>query len=225
MKTKTLFSRLVYLAIISIVINTSYSCAAFFDADIESPLLKDNVRIQDYYEPNSYSKNIFGASAGVGFNSFDGESTTSICPGIEYLFRVSEDREEGAAYLGATATYHYESADEFKLNSFRVGPKFTYFDRLTRDGVVDLTYGLKAHYEFGNIENFGNKEDVTGYGLTASIGANFNVNERLSIGVEAPFASWGEQTFEFSGGDITRDNTWIGLNKDNVAMGYVRWRF
>jgi len=231
MKAKTISTNALYLIAVTLLLFSNFGCAAFFDAAIDAGISPPRLEVDDNGDltkgTNSefYSRQIAGVSAGIGYNAFNDNNTTSLCAGAEYLYRISEDNYDGASYLGASATYHYESADEFKFNSVRLAPKFTYFDRLTKNGEVDVTYGIKAHYEFGSVENFGNKDDLTGYGVEAIIGANFNVNKNFSLGFEVPFASWSERTLKFDGGEIKQDNSWVGLNKDNMVMAYGRFRF
>ncbi|OUS01581.1 hypothetical protein A9Q86_07345 [Flavobacteriales bacterium 33_180_T64] len=240
MKTKTIFSRLIYTLLFAIVLSVNFGCAALLDAELNGretiPFTANG--LLDLNELNNraeatevklelrdfYSKHLLGTSAGFGLNSTEGESETSFCFGGEYNYRISEDNYNHASYLGAFANYHTQNADERKLNTFRVGAQYTYFDRITKNSELDLTYGIKTHYEFGDLENFGNKEDITGYGASLTIGANYNVNECFSIGIVAPLASWSQQTFEYDGGELEQENTWIGLNKDNMVMGYARWR-
>lgn len=224
MKTQTILSKLIHVVLILAFLTMAFSCKSFFDADIDPPrLVLDDLPEK---EPEiEFPKGILGTSAGFGWNSSEDISETAFCFGAEYQFRLSNNNNKGAGYLGGFANYHTEKADDYSLNSLKLGPKYTYYDRLTRNGEVDLTYSLKGHYETGSVENFGNKDDITGYGASASIGVNFNLSSKFSIGVETPVISYWDQTLKYDGGEVNRNQTSIAFNKNNPVMGYARWRF
>ncbi len=239
MKTKLLFTKLICFLLLAGVISTNYSCAALFDAHLNGnqtiPLtseglidLNELARMADEFDddpPLGYPNFYVGASGGFGLSSVEGESTTSYCLGAEYNHRVYENNYNSAGYVGGFANYHAESADERDLSLITAGVKYTHFDRITANGEVDLTYGIKAFYETGSSENFGFEEDITGYGAALTIGANYKVSEKFSIGVELPFLTYRQRTYEFEDQEIDESATWLGLNKGNVAMGYARINF
>lgn len=237
MKTPTLFTRLIYLILLSILISTNYGCKAMFDAELNGdqtiPFTKEglldlnklsewaeadqDIAIKDFY-PNQF----VAASAGFGLNSSEGESETSFCFGGEYNYRISEDNYNGASYVGAAVSHHISSADEYKFNRTSFGLQYNYFDRITKNAELDLTYGIKAQYEIGNIENFGFEEDFSGIGASLLIGASYNVNDKIAVGVTVPFFSFNQRTYEFEDNEREISNTWLGLNKDNMVMAYAR---
>lgn len=238
MKTTTYISRLFYILFLSFFISSNYSCASFMDAELNGeqsiPFTKEGLldlnKLSEWALADKeqiaaqyyYPQQIVAASGGFGLNSTEGESETSFCVGGEYNYRISEDNYNGASYVGAFANHNISNADEYKFNRTQVGLQYTYFDRLTQNAEVDLTYGLKAHYELGSIENFGFEEDVTGFGAALTIGANYNISDKFAIGVTIPFLSYSQRTFEFEGGEVDISNTWLGLNKDNMVMAYAR---
>lgn len=236
MKPKTIFSRIIFLFLFAFVLSANFGCAAIFDAHLkgkEIPIDKngkiDIEKLENMMDENQeqsinfYTKDYLGIAAGFGLNSTEGESETSICFGAEYNRRISKDNYNNASYLGAFAGYHTQSADDRKLNTLKTGLKYTYFDRITKNAELDLTYGIKGHYEFGSIENFGNKDDITGYGASLTLGANFNVSKNFSIGIEAPILSWSQRTFKYDGGEFEQQNTMLGINKNNIVMAYGRF--
>lgn len=224
------------------VLTMNYSCAALFDAELgggqDLPLTKEGLldleemskrldKMNELYENGvvgTYPKSYIGAAAGLGLNSIEGESTTSYCFGGEYNHRVYENNNNSAGYVGAFAQYHAETADESDLNLFKGGIKYTHFDRITANGEVDLTYGINAFYETGSSESFGFKDDITGYGASLTLGANFKISDKLAFGVEVPFLTHRQRTFESESSDQEFDQsaTWFGLNKGNVAMASLR---
>lgn len=239
MKTKTIITKFICFILLLGLISTNYGCAAFFDAELNgqqsipftkeglidlnklSEMAEDELSLSDLRY--NYAPQFVAASAGFGLNSTEGESETSICVGGEYNYRVSQDNYNGASYVGAFANYHNRSADEFKSNRTQFGLQYTYFDRLTKNAEVDLTYGIKAHYEIGSIENFGFKEDLTGYGASLLVGANYNISDKIAVGVTVPFFNYSEQTYEYEDNETDISNTWFGLNKDNMVMAYARF--
>ena len=219
------------------LLSTNFGCAALFDAELKGKELPkdENGNIdyeklgeqmaEEYIQQNFtrwYPKDFLEVSAGFGLNSTEGDSETSLCFGAGYNYRISEDNYNGASFLNASAIYHTQSADDRKLNTTNLSLGYTYFDRINKTAELDLTYGIKASYEIGSLENFGVKEDITGYGVSALIGANYNVNENFSIGITVPFLTWSQRTFEFEGNEFEQENTWLGINKDNLVMAYGR---
>ncbi|WP_353777180.1 hypothetical protein [Winogradskyella sp. 3972H.M.0a.05] len=166
-----------------------------------------------------------GGSAGFGWSDIDGNSATSYCLGVEGLAKIiGEDRNpNGAGYVGAFANYHAGNSDSFDENLFRVGAKFSYFDRISAFNETQLIYGLKAFYETGSREFSSVEDDISGFGLTVYTGINFRLCNTASVGVEVPVISYLNRTFESGGNEIEIDNTSIAINKNNPAMAYVRW--
>ncbi|MCB0382080.1 MAG: hypothetical protein KDD05_01895 [Psychroserpens sp.] len=237
MKTKTLIVRLFITLLASLLISTNFGCAALMDAELNGqqyiPFTKEGLvdlnelakladKNQKLMEQQFYPYQFVAASAGFGLNSTEDRSETSFCFGGEYNYRISKDNYNGASYVGAFANHQISNADESKFNRTQFGLQYNYFDRVTKNAELDLTYGLKAHYEVGDIENFGFTEDFTGYGASLNIGANFNVNDNFAIGVSVPFLSYAQRTYKYDGGEVDVSNTWIGLNKDNMVMAYAR---
>ncbi len=172
-----------------------------------------------------WANNTLGGSAGFGWNDNDGNSDTAFCFGAEFLTRIIGDRQNpnGAGYLGAFATYHSVSSDSFDESVFRVGPKLTYFDRITAFNEVQLLYGINAFYETGNRDFSGFEEDITGYGASLYTGVNVRLCSRASIGVEIPVVSYLSRTLEAGGNEFDQDNIWLGVNKDNAVSATLRW--
>ncbi|WP_152604804.1 hypothetical protein [Psychroserpens jangbogonensis] len=238
MKTSTFFTRLIYLILLSFLISTNYGCKAMFDAELNGeqtiPFTKEGLldlnKLSEWVEADQepeliayhYPTQFVAASGGFGLNSSEGESETSFCLGGEYNYRISEDNYNGASYVGAAVSHHISNADEYKFNRTSFGLQYTYFDRITKNAELDLTYGLKANYEIGNLENFGFEEDFNGYGASLIFGANFNVNDKIAVGVTVPFLSYSQRTYEYEDNEREISNTWLGLNKDNMVMAYAR---
>ncbi|MBR9915141.1 MAG: hypothetical protein GYB32_10010 [Algicola sp.] len=241
MKTINILRKAIYLLTSVLLISLNSSCAAIFDAELNGnqsiPFTQEglldlkaisdrldqvqNNQLGIRYYPNQF----IDASAGFGLNAIEGQSETSFCFGAGYNYRLSEDNYNHASYVGVHGEYLSQSADQSDLSLFRVGANYTYFDRITKNGEVDLTYGIKGYYESGNQEFSGFKEAITGYGANLVIGANYNVSDNISIGVEVPFLSWSQRTFEFDGGDFEQQSTWLGLNKNNMVMATARFGF
>jgi hypothetical protein len=176
-------------------------------------------RIQDLF-----AKQTIGISAGFGFKSRDDvEDRTTICFGGEYLRKIN-DREDCGAYLGGFASYHTSSQDEFKKNVFKVGPKFEYHHPITQSGEAQLVGGLKGFYKTGSEEDFGFKQDLTGYGASLYSGFNIRLSSKWDLGVEFPIVSYSSTKFEFNGNESTQNSTTIALNKRNPLMLYGRIR-
>jgi len=240
MKTKTLFKKTICLILLVGFISTNFGCKAMFDMDIdgdrEIPRTEDGFidikemdkRMEEYLaneatKPlSTYPQSFIGLAGGFGLNSVEGESTTSYCFGGEYNYRVVDNDNNGAGYIAGFANYNAESSDNRDLNLLSAGLKYTHFDRITANGEVDLTYSVKGFYESGSLDSFGFEEDITGYGASLSIGANYNVTDKFSIGVEIPFFTYRNRTFEYEDQEIDQSSTWLGLNKGNVAMAYAR---
>jgi hypothetical protein len=237
MKTKTLITRLIYALFFSFLISTNFGCAAIFDAELNGqqsiPFTKEGLldlnelaklveQDQDIIERRFYPNQFVAASGGFGLNSSDDQTETSFCIGGEYNYRISDDNYNGASYVGAFASHLISNGDNSKFNRTQVGLQYNYFDRITKNAELDLTYGLRAHYETGDFENFGFTEDFTGYGASLTVGANYNINDNFAIGVTVPFLSHTERTYKYDGGEIDVSNTWLGLNKDNMVMAYAR---
>ena len=238
MKTKTLIVRLFFTLLASLLISTNFGCAAMFNAELngQQPIPFTAQGLVDFNElakmeeeaqnqllnTQFYTPQFIAASGGFGLNSTEDRSETSFCFGGEYNYRISKDNYNGASYVGAFANHQISNADESKFNRTQFGLQYNYFDRVTKNAELDLTYGLKAHYEVGDIENFGFTEDFTGYGASLNIGANFNVNDNFAIGVSVPFLSYAQRTYKYDGGEVDVSDTWIGLNKDNMVMAYAR---
>ncbi len=166
-----------------------------------------------------------GVAAGFGWNSNDSVDLTNYCVGGEALFNVFRNGNELAGYLGGAATYHGGSSDNFDESLLRIGPKFSVFDQITNSHEVQLNYGLGAFYETGSFESFGNKDDVTGIGGYLFTGANFNINDKWSLGLEVPIVTHTSRTFKFNGGETKQDQTSIAINKNNPAMLNIRFSF
>ncbi|WP_298901178.1 hypothetical protein [uncultured Psychroserpens sp.] len=181
--------------------------------------------VDTFDEGVAWANNTIGGSAGFGWSDNDGNSETSFCVGAEYLRRITGDRQNpnGAGYIGAYATYHNASADNFDESIFRVGPKYTYFDRLTAFNEVQLIYGANAYYETGTRDFSGFEEDVTGYGASLYTGVNIRLCNKASLGVEVPVVSYLSRTFEANGTEFDQDNFRIGINKDNMVSATLRW--
>lgn len=172
-----------------------------------------------------WANNTIGGSAGFGWNDNDGDSETSFCFGAEYLHRITGKRQNpnGAGYIGVFANYHNLSSDNYKENAFRIGAKYSYFDRMTALNEVQLIYGINAHYETGSRDFSGFKDDVTGYGANIFTGINYRVCDRAFIGLEVPVVSYISRTFKSNGNDFTQDNISAMINKDNPAMLTFRY--
>ncbi len=237
MKTTLFITRLIYALLFSILISTNFGCAAFMDAELNGqqtiPFTKEGLidlnklaelaeADQKLYTRRFYTQQFVEGSAGFGLNSIEDETETSFCFGAGYNYRISEDNYNGASYLGAFANYQSLSADELDASMLRAGLKYTYFDRITKNAEVDLTYGFKAFYETGSQEDFGFKQDVSGYGAAFTIGANFNVTDDFAIGLEVPFINYIQRTFEYEDEETKEENIRFGLNKDNMVMAYAR---
>ncbi len=134
MKTKTIFSRIIFFFSFVFVLSANFGCAALFDAQLkgkEIPLDKngkidieklENMMDENQVQPiDYYTKDFWGIAAGFGLNSTEGESETSICIGAEYNHRISKDNYNNASYLGAFVGYHTQSADDRKLNTIKTG--------------------------------------------------------------------------------------------------------
>ena len=241
MKTKTLIIKFTLGLFLSFLISANYGCAAMLDAELngQEPIpftsegfldLNELAKRQEQFEKNRanytyYPQNLAGVSAGFGLNSTEGESETSFCIGGEYGYRLSQDNYNRAGYANIFANYSSQSSDQTDQNLISAGLGYTLFDRITANAEVDLTYGVKAFYETGSYESFGFKEDITGYGANLSIGANYNVNDKFAVGVNVPFLSYSQRTYEYNGGEVDVSNTWFGLNKDNMIMAYARFGF
>lgn len=224
MKTKAIISKFKMLLLL-VAASFTFSCAGLFDAFMEGRLAEDGTVVDPIDSDIEVPNFLVGGSTGLGWDSNDGNSATTLCFGAEFLYNIFEDDRNGAGYIGGFAGYHNWSADDSKENILRLGPKFVYFDPITPRGEVDLTYGIKGFYETGSREIFSSKDDITGWGVTSFVGANYNINERLSIGLELPFFGWSERTFKFDGGEVKQDNTSLAINKNNPAMAYIRFGF
>ena len=240
MKTTKILKALYVLAF-AILLSTNFSCA-LFDAELGSRPLPTNadgsmdfdkiedIIIDDFWNGNRgnpenitfYAPRFVDVAAGLGLHSTDGDTETTYCIGAGYNHRISKDNYNGASYIRGFATQHWQNADDRESSITRVGVGYTYFDRINKVGDLDLTYGLDVNYGFGTVENFGTDEDFSEIAATLKIGANYEVSDRLDIGVTVPFASWAEQTFEAGGVEFKQDHTWFGLNKDNMIMAYGR---
>ena len=130
---------------------------------------------------------------------------------------------KGAGYLGAFATYHNSNSDSFDESYLRFGPKYSYFDRITAFNEVQLIYGASAYYETGSRDFSGFEEDISGYGASLYAGANFRLCDRAAIGVEVPIVSYLSRTFDANGNEVERDNTTLGINKNNFVVASFRW--
>ena len=218
MKFKSLINRLLIMTILILITSCGRSL-------YNVKALKEIEGISSSEEASNeanWSKHVLGGNLGFGVDSFGDLKTTSLDFGAEYLISLFLNEDEGAGYIGATANYQTVSSDNFDENIFRIGPKLSYFDKVTKSNEVQLVYGVSAYYETGNREFSGSKDDISGYGAYAFIGANFNVNNKFSIGVEAPVFSWSNRTFSSGSGEFEVDNTFLGINKNNILMAYLR---
>nr|WP_321233911.1 hypothetical protein [uncultured Psychroserpens sp.] len=234
MKTTTIL-RALYVLVFVMLLSTNFSCAGFLNAELDGDIpMKDGFPDFEKIEENAvkefnkqfyeqyYPQDFIEVSGGLGLDSTEGDSETSFCIGAGYNYRISEDNFNNATFVRGFATHHSQSADERKFNVTRVGAGITYFDRASRNGKLDLTYGLNGSYGFGTSENFGSKDDLTEYRFELDLGINYEISKGLDIGATITTASWAEQTFESGGNEFTQQHTWIGLNKDNMIMAYAR---
>lgn len=180
---------------------------------------------EDFSEGVEWTNYTVGGGAGFGWSDNDGSSETALCVSAEFLAKVAGDDKNpnGAGYLGAFGTYHNVSGDNFNENTVKAGVKFSYFDRITALNEVQLIYGAKAFYETGKQDFSGFKEDVSGYGISAYTGVNFKISNKVSIGVEIPVLSYLSRTFDANGSEFKEDSFSAAINKDNPAMGTIRW--
>ena len=184
--------------------------------------------IDDFYVDFDYQpKNTWGISAGLSYSDRDDNNRTTFCLGTEYLTRINtpEDRGDCGLYLGGSASYHYSTKDEFNKSVFKVGPKVQFHTPINYAGDTQLITGLKAAYLFGTEENFGNKDDLTGYGVSLTSGLNLRLSARWTIGVEFPVISYSSTTLKSQEFDveITEDRFSIAINKRNPLMAYSRF--
>ena len=194
MKKPTFIKRLIYALLFSVLISTNFGCKSMFNAELNGdqsiPFTKEGLldlnKISEWidtdlepeYVAYRFPEHLLEGSAGFGLNSTEGESETSFCIGAGYNYRLSDDNYNRASYIGATASHHIGNADQYKLNRTQVGLQYNYYDRVTKNAELDLTYGIKASYETGSIENFGFTEDFTGITGSLLVGASFNLNEK-----------------------------------------------
>lgn len=175
---------------------------------------------------NLYPKQSWGISAGFSWRDRADNSRTTFCVGTDYLFKIN-DKPDCGAYFGGFAAYHTSSQDELKENIFKFGPKFEYRIPINESRDTQLLAGLKGFYKTGSEENFGFKQDITGYGGSFYSGLNVRINSKWAIGFEFPIASYASLTFkdENSDNETKQNNTSIALNKRNPLMAYSRLRF
>ncbi|WP_204344538.1 hypothetical protein [Psychroserpens algicola] len=236
MKTKTIITKSIGIILLFGLLSTNFGCAALFDAELDGQdiprdengmidfkKLEEQV-LEDFRNNQlvAYPQHFIETSGGFGLNSTEGDSETSFCIGAGYNHRISKDNFNTASYLKGFATHHSQSADDRKLNVTRVGAGYTLFDRASKNGKLDLTYGIDLSYGFGTLENFDFKEDLTEYRGELKVGANYSLSSKLDLGVTIPIASWSQQNYESDGFEFEQQNTWIGINKDNLIMGYAR---
>jgi len=166
-----------------------------------------------------------GGGAGFGWSDNDGNSATSLCVSAEFLAKVTgeDQNSKGAGYLGAFGTYHNTSGDGFNENLTKAGVKFSYFDPIAAFNKAQLIYGVKAFIETGSRDFSGFKDDVTGYGASVYAGVNFRINNKVSIGVEAPVLSYLSRTIDANGTEFKADSFSAAINKDNPVMATVRF--
>ena len=182
--------------------------------------------IFDYWDNAAgWANSTIGGSIGFGWGDVEGNSETGYCIGAEYLHKITgaDKNPNGAGYLGAFVSYNGLSADNFDQSNFRIGGKYSYFDRITALNEVQLIYGANAYYETGSQEFSGNTDDISGYGASLYFGANFRVCDRASIGVEVPIVSYLNRTFESGGNEFKQDRIWAGVNKDNAVSATFRY--
>ena len=172
-----------------------------------------------------WADNTLGGGVGVGWSDTDGVSETSYCVSAEYLHRITGQRQnpKGAGYIGAFAGYHASNSDSFDQSGLKAGVKYSYFDPITAFNEVQLLYGVNAFYETGSREFSGFEEDVSGFGASAYTGVNVRVNDKLSIGVEVPIATYNNRTFEAGGSKVKSDGFSFAINKDNPVMATARF--
>ncbi|EDP72831.1 hypothetical protein FBALC1_17057 [Flavobacteriales bacterium ALC-1] len=172
-----------------------------------------------------WADNTIGGSIGIGWGDVEGNSETSFCLGVEYLYKITgnDQNPNGAGYLGGFGNYHKLKTDNFDESIFRLGAKYSYFDRITAFNEVQLIYGANVYYETGSLGFSGAKEDLSGYGAGIYTGANFRVCDKVSLGVEVPVVSYLSRTFDSGGNEFSQDQIWAGVNKDNSASATLRW--
>ncbi len=238
MKTKTLL-RVVYALVCIILLSLNFGCAALFDAEFGTkpiPVKPDGTPdfdrieemiLEDYRRSINdlafYPSGFVEVDGGVGLNFANNNDETSYCIGAGYNHRISRDNYNGASYLRAFGSQSWQNNDNRKSGITRVGVGYNYFDRINKTGSLDLTYGLDVNYGFGTVENFNVKEDYSEIAATLKIGANYEINDKLDVGISVPIASWVQETFEAGGTKFKDDQTWIGLNKGNMVSATVRW--
>lgn len=237
MKTIKIYLKTVLCALVFLILlSTNLGCAAFFDAELGTkpiPIKDDgtpdfdkieDMILEDFRKNNQnfYPQNFLEFSGGLGLNSVEDQSETSYCIGAGYNYRISEDNYNRASYIKGFATQHWQDSDNLKSSITRVGAGYTLFDRIDKLGQLDLTYGVDINYGFGTFENFNVDEDYTELAASLKIGANYQVTDKFSVGITAPVFSWTKQTFEANGFEFEQENTWVGLNKNNLVMAYGR---
>jgi hypothetical protein len=211
MKTTTFFSRIFIFFLLIICVSTVYA---------------QGEKSSAWYFGNNdpvYATQYIGASAGFGWDSSFGNDETTICFGADYLRKLNK-KEDCGAYYGGFGNYHNSSQDDFKRNIFKVGLKAEYHYPITRSKETQLIGGLKGFYKFGDQENFGFDEDITGYGGEFYTGVNIRLNSKLDIGLELPIFNYTSVTFDNGSNENTEDFTSFALNKRNPAMAYARFR-
>ena len=227
---KTIISKIYSLFAVLIFMST-FSCGVFFNAEIDPPKLDLEMGNQspdsnDNYGLYEFPENVLNAQIGYGYTSVESNSTSEICLGAGYQLKVAENSNlRAAGYVGFSASHHIGKSDNLDTNITKLGVGYNYYDGITKYNEVQIVYGLKAEYEFGNLENFGNKDDVSGYLASAYLGANFNINEDMSFGVGTSIFSWGERTFKSNGNEFKQSTTAFAFNKKNATMAYLRFHF
>lgn len=164
-----------------------------------------------------------GVAAGIGFeNDFE---ETSLCVSGEALFRLNEPNPCGF-YLGGDATFEYSSFNDWNQTTFQIGPKAQFHTPITPSKEVQWVNGIGAKYMFGNLDNNGFKEDLTGFNATLYSGLNIRLTEKLSIGLEIPVLGYENITYKSDGGsEFKADNTSLLVNKRNPVKIGTRFRF
>jgi hypothetical protein len=240
MKTTKILKAL-YVLIFAALISTNFGCAALFNAELDGDIpMKDGFpdfekleqkTMEDFRKRNNigifpeivhYPQSFLDVAGGLGFDSTEDDSEFSYCLGAGYNYRISQDNFNNASYIRAFGTYTSTSADERKFNVTRVGAGYTLFDRASSNGKLDLTYGVDFNYGFGKFENFGFEEDYSEIAAALKVGVNYELSPKVHVGFTLPVASWAQQTYESQGFEFEQQHTWVGVNKDNLVMGYAR---
>ena len=228
MKTKQHIYKIVTLVFIALIFQ---NCAAVFpefytEGEIETMDNEYNKRFIEDLEDFNYTfpQQTIGVSAGVGFeNDFE---ETSFCLGADYNYRLTQDEtKRNAFYLGTYGYIDTSSFNDNKWNAFSLGVKPHLQIPITPLREGQLTFGVKASYDFGT-EEFGDfKETFNGFHAGVYSGFDIRVNKKLTLGIEFPIFSHVNYTFEPEDGGENFDisNSSLLINLDNPAMFYAKF--